>query len=39
MAELFAERERRFPEATHDETAPIFEMLLLERSERAGCCV
>jgi SAM-dependent methyltransferase len=26
MAELFAERERRFPEATHDETAPIFDL-------------
>jgi SAM-dependent methyltransferase len=26
MQELFAERERRLPEATHDETAPIFDL-------------
>jgi SAM-dependent methyltransferase len=26
MAALFAERERRFTEATHDETAPIFDL-------------
>jgi SAM-dependent methyltransferase len=26
MADLFAERERRFPETTHDETAPIFDL-------------
>ena len=26
MSELFAERERRFPDATHDETAPIFDL-------------
>jgi SAM-dependent methyltransferase len=26
LAELFAERERRFPEASHDATAPIFDL-------------
>jgi SAM-dependent methyltransferase len=26
MITLFAERERRFPEATHDETAPIYDL-------------
>ena len=26
MSDLFAERARRFPEATHDETAPIFDL-------------